>query len=263
MEEPTEIPEEEEAEEERKIQITDEVAAEMRRLYNDDNVGYADLAKEYGVSLSYIGGIISNRAKFDENYTRTNFSTDARKLSDEDVGEIRRLYNDEKVSIAQIAEDYDITAAYVGSLVGNKYRIDKDYVRKNFQGSRRPRLTKEDVAQIRDKYNRKDVSLEKLAKQYNRDVPYIRDVVRNKKHPNKKYVQTRFEGGRKFGPKLPRKPPVIVTPEMIKMIRDGYNHYNWSYKYLSDTYGLSGSALRQMICNTTHVDPNYQQKRFS
>ena len=252
-------------EEKRRETLADEDVKEIRRLYNEDNVGYADLVEEFGLSFKYVGELIANRARFDKDYMRTNFRSGAKKLSDEDVGAIRDLYNKEHVSIAQIAEDYDISTAYVGSLIANKYRIDKNYVRTYFAGNRKPRLTKKDISEMRRLFNRKNVSLVQLSKDYNRELWYIRDIIANKKHPNKRYVQTRFEQGntKKFGPKLPRRKAGVITDEAAKQIREGYNIYNWSYKYLSDNYGVSVSTLRKLICNLSHIDPNYQQKRFS
>ena len=247
-----------------KYRLTDEEVKELRRLYNEDDVSYSELQEMFGLSSGYIGEIIAGTKRVDESYTRTNFSTSGKKLSDEDVVEIRKLYNHDKVTITEIAENYDISSAYVGSLIANKYRYDKDYVRTNFACKRGRKLTKVDVAKIRDLYNFKNVSIEQLSKDYSIGILYLRDIIANKRRVNEKYVRTRFERvGNKIGPKKLRKKPGKVTPEMVKMIREGYNYYNWSYKYLCETYNLSSSAMRDLIANKTHKDENYQQRRFS
>ena len=226
--------------------LTDEDAKEIRRLYNDENVSADVLANTYEIGLNYIGAIIANRERVDNEYVRTRFSN---KLRDEDVKEMRRLYNEENVQCDKLAETYDITVRYAKEIISNKQRIDDNYIITNFSDTKK--LTDEYVAEIRDLYNNENTSFSELAENYDICVDYVRGIIANTQRIDNNYVRTNFSSGVRGK----------LTNENVAELRHVYNTTNISFSDLAKKYDISPEYARKIVANTERTDKNYVRTR--
>lgn len=92
------------------------------------------------------------------------------KLSDEQIGEIRRLYANENMSTVALAEKYNVTSAHIYSVVKGITRRDAPgltpELREKVHERRRKKLTDADVKRIRELWNDTDMTLAEIGKVY-------------------------------------------------------------------------------------------------
>jgi len=107
---------------------------EVRNLYLSGAYLQKDLAKKYDVSSVTIGDIVRNKCYVDNNYEyeRREFNKNkeySKKVSNEDVKEIKRQYQLYKISHRceglnqyQLADKYNISVSHVNGIINNKKR---------------------------------------------------------------------------------------------------------------------------------------------
>ena len=86
---------------------------QIRNRYNENKI---DLAKEYDVSFTTIYKIINNKTRYDDNYKVHNLWATNRKLTKEQVIEIRQF--NEKQSV--LAKKFNVDPAIISSCRLNK-----------------------------------------------------------------------------------------------------------------------------------------------
>jgi len=107
-----------------KLKFTMEIANKIREDYSKENVSSTQLVKKYKLSQSTILKIVNNKIYVDPNYTFTKKSYNfKRKLSTEDIKEIRRLFSMGILTQQQIAEKFNATQSWISFIVRNKYRV--------------------------------------------------------------------------------------------------------------------------------------------
>jgi DNA invertase Pin-like site-specific DNA recombinase len=187
--------------------LTDEHVAEIRDLYNNKKVSSSELAEQYGLSVSYVNKLINNENRVDDNYVRTVFPDKVRiVLSDEDVKNIRHLYNHENKSYEDLAKEYGITLTYIRKLVENKKRVDNEYVRTRLESNvatkkaskpkkekKEEKIDMEAAKKIREYYDFYGWSFKYFSELYKTSVNSIRSVIDNKICKDPTYVRRRFK----------------------------------------------------------------------
>ena len=148
--------------------LSDVDVAEIRNMYNNQNCAISDLAEKYSLTVLHVKEIIANTKYVNKNYVRKKFQL---KFTNNDVHEIRHLYNREKYSFAELAKIYNTDVTYVADIIANKIWVNTYYVRTNFH----VQLTDDDVSEIRKLF--KHVSIDKLAETYNISTTSIKAII--------------------------------------------------------------------------------------
>ena len=134
-----------------------------------------DLCKKYNYTISILKKIIRNEIFKDSNYI---FDKNAaqKNLSFSDVKEIRRLYNNENMSLVSIAKQYDAHWANILKIVNNQIYYDPDYRRIRF-----PQLTPSKALEIRTfAKSNPNVSIEELMVKFNTKYWTVNNILKDK-----------------------------------------------------------------------------------
>lgn len=105
--------------------ITNEQAREIRKFWNTSQYERKDLANMFDTTVSVICGVVNNRTYVDDTYIKTyngrlNYTgvkNKSAKLNEDDVKEIRRLYNENIMNMPQLAKMYNIDKRHVGNII--------------------------------------------------------------------------------------------------------------------------------------------------
>ena len=133
----------------------DEVS-EIRRIFAEGGVSYAQLASQYGVTSGNIGLIIRNKTFPDEAHTPPPPATGRprgsllSRINEDSAKEIRRLYLAGGVSQRALAEEFQVNGAIISAVVGNRLYPAPDYTRP-VRRNHNQKLTEEQVEAIREK----------------------------------------------------------------------------------------------------------------
>jgi transcriptional regulator with XRE-family HTH domain len=165
------------------IGLGDVEVEEIRNFYNNENSSISDLAERYHITAIYVKQIISNTKRINKNYIRTKFPS---RVTDEDICEMRNLYNCENFSFAELGKIYNMDVTFIGDIIANKIRISNDYIRTNFNVE----LTDEDVSEIRRLFVERNISINRLAESYGVAFSYMRDITNNTCRVDEKYIMT-------------------------------------------------------------------------
>lgn len=112
-----------------KVRITDEMASEIRKKFNDENISYSELAKRYDISETTISDIILNRRHFDSKYVRINVSNVPIRLNKDIAKQIRTEYNEGTLNFVKMGEKYGVSQQCISAIVKNKTYKDITYTR--------------------------------------------------------------------------------------------------------------------------------------
>jgi group I intron endonuclease len=107
--------------------INQEVANEIRKLYNSCKISQLKLAKMYNLHLGTIQQIIENKTWKDSRYDYKKYEKDfsgennpSAKLKLEQVTEIRRLYETKKYSYRKLVSMFQISKTNIADIIKNK-----------------------------------------------------------------------------------------------------------------------------------------------
>ena len=266
---------------------------EIRKLYNEDKLTQESIAEKFNVSRAHIGRIVNNEHYIDESYQKTKSRW---KFTKDDIKDIRRLYNEEDAKILDLAEEYNVGANSIRSILSNKNYHDPNYERTRFP----KQLTDENIAEIRALYNNDNSSFSELAEQYEVSIPYIRDIVANRQRVNKDYVRTRFpqtseveeveevEADEVEEDELEAEPDeadeeaevvaevekVVEVDEsdqkesetnkyQVSILRQAYNsNRNFCLSKLADNYNFSILEMYEIMNNKLYIDDKYVRTRY-
>ena len=107
--------------------FTMEFANKIREDYSKGRISAAQLSKRYKISKTTAEGIISNKIYVDPNYTPIKSDYNAkRKLTNQEVEEIRDLYANTSLTQLEIAKQYNTTQSWISEIVTKKRRNKKD-----------------------------------------------------------------------------------------------------------------------------------------
>lgn len=119
--------------------LTQLKANQIRELYKTGNFMYKDLAIMFNVCTGAIGDIIRNKtwkSKIDvnekdrlENIFKTGAFNGRAKLTEEDVYNIRYLWNSRHKNQKELASIYKISLCNINLIINNKIWIDKNYLK--------------------------------------------------------------------------------------------------------------------------------------
>ena len=248
---------------------------EIRRLYNEDKLTQEIIAEKFNVSRTHIGRIVNNEQYVDKCYEKTKSRW---KFTKEDIRDIRRLYNEEVVSILDISEVYNVDPTTIRAIMSNKTYHDKEYVRTRFPKE----LTNDNIAEIRVLYNDKNLSFDDLAERYEVSIPYIRNIIANRQRVDKEYMRTRFPENKneveeseesEESEEVEVKVEVEVEKIEVKVekqwgveyeiprIRELYNLMKVSLSILASDYNVSIMYMYEIINNKKHIDKKYIKTR--
>lgn len=103
-----------------------EIATKMREEYSKGNISATKLGKIYNMSKSSADSIVTNRIYTDPNYTfvKSNYNH-KRKLTDQQIEEIRELFETTSLTQKEIAFHYDINQSWVSQIIKGKHRVNK------------------------------------------------------------------------------------------------------------------------------------------
>jgi DNA-binding MarR family transcriptional regulator len=164
------------------------------------------------------------------------------KLTNDDVAEIRDMYNNKKFSPDDLVQKFNVTKSYLLDIISNKQRVDTNYKRTRF--SNIPEiLSDKDVTDIRELYNDENTSFSELARQFYITRDYVVAVIDNKAHYDSQYVRTRFE--------------VELTDDDAAEIRNLYDNKNIEISELEDIYNITTKFVRDILSNKIFYDENY------
>jgi group I intron endonuclease len=102
----------------KKKKIERETALEIRKLYTEESYSQNELAKKYNLSRSGIEQIIRNKVWTSEDYTY--FPKNIKKLTIEQVSEIKEKYKPYKYTVEQLAEEYKVSTDTIGRILRNE-----------------------------------------------------------------------------------------------------------------------------------------------
>ena len=162
--------------------LGDAEVEEIRNLYNNGKSSISKLAKKYNLTILHVKEIIANTKYVNKNYIQRKFPS---KFTNDDVREMRHLYNREKYSFAELAKIYNTDVTCVADIIANKIWVNTNYVRTNFH----VQLTDDDVSEIRKLF--KHVSIDKLAETYNISTTLIKTIINDARSADKEYVSVK------------------------------------------------------------------------
>ena len=110
--------------------LTQDDAAEIRRLFAAGGISQREIARQYGVKPATIGAIIANETFPDPDYTPPPKikRTAANFLGPDKARQIRQLYAEGGMSQRELADRFDISLSAVSQIVRNRLYPDPDYV---------------------------------------------------------------------------------------------------------------------------------------
>lgn len=174
--------------------ITFDDAKEIRRLYNEEDMIMADIAKKFNLAPSHTSAIINNKSHVDKSYEKTKLRDEKYKtrITDEQASEIRKKFNDENVSYSELAKQYGITDTTISDIIVNRKHYDPNYVRTNV--SNVPvKLNLETAKQIRREYNEGTLNFVKMGGKYGVSQQCISAIIKNKTYKDSTYTRTRMK----------------------------------------------------------------------
>jgi group I intron endonuclease len=99
-------------------EISCETALEIRKLYTEEGYSQNELAKKYELKRNRIVQIIRNKVWTSEDYTY--FPKNIKKLTIEQVSEIKEKYKPYKYTVEQLAEEYKVSTDTIGRILRNE-----------------------------------------------------------------------------------------------------------------------------------------------
>jgi len=106
---------------------TKEIANEIRNLYNNEGLSSRDLQIKYNLSKTTVSQILDNKLFYDEKYKRTKQAK--KPFSKEVVSQIRKEYNESKISCKDLGLKYGVHSQTISSIINNKTFKDPEYIK--------------------------------------------------------------------------------------------------------------------------------------
>lgn len=100
--------------------LTNEMAKEIRSLYNTGNVALTDIVDQFGISLTSVKRVVDNKVYYDPEYVKLDPHQNGRyanSLTWELVREIRRRYSGVRGQQALLAKEYSIGCVTLHNIV--------------------------------------------------------------------------------------------------------------------------------------------------
>jgi len=177
------------------------------------------------------------------------------------VKEIRQIVNEDSC-ISDLAIRFGVTGSAITKIIFNETWVDINYTAPKYNFTARGeksgahKLTKNQVDEIRKKYNEADFSFRDLGEMYDVAKTTVENILNNItwNDPNyKKTKTTNYAHGERRSK---------LKQEQVDMMRFKYNSTNITYAELGEIYGLSKHSVRAIINNINWYDPNYKKTRL-
>ena len=158
--------------EKKEPRLTQNQVDEIRKIWETDfSVQQKDLAEKFNMRRSEISSIVNNKMYISDTYVpiknRPKFCKTIRKLSDEDVKEIRRLHFEDKLTYKEISCQFVCSSSYVKQICKNIYRreiVNKE--EENYENY-------EDEIKEEENYENDEDEIKEDNKKYNVENEYI------------------------------------------------------------------------------------------
>jgi predicted DNA-binding protein YlxM (UPF0122 family) len=167
-------------------------------------------------------------------------SSSTRKLSDDQVREICRRYDEEDTTYAELAEDYPAGRQAIGKVVrGETYQdVDRPGPPSRPEQST---LSPEQVVEICERYEKEDVSQADLAEEYPVSRSLIADIVRGEAYQDVDRPE-----------REPQQRP--LSPDQVREICERYDEEDISYNKLAEDYPVGEDSVGAVVRGETYQD---------
>ena len=117
---------------------------DIRREYNNTDISVRALSRKYILHKETIRDILDNKIHKDISYTRTRYPTNKgiAKFTQDEVKDIRKLYNTTPISIYVIAKDKNVDATTIKKIINNDSYRDDSYIPITREEKKKLRLKK-------------------------------------------------------------------------------------------------------------------------
>ena len=167
-------------------------ANEVRKIYAETNKTAKEISERFEVSEQAVQNIINNKTWVDKSYVNDTLKK-SQVLSERQVKEIRKRYNNSLISCKTLAEEYNVSASYLNAIVDNKERPNKNYKRtRQFQeGEANTKLIMLEVEEIRTLYNTTELSQKDLMEIYSVSKSTMMSLINNKIYHDENYKRVK------------------------------------------------------------------------
>ena len=219
---------------------------DIRRLYNEGNLSFSELAEKYDSTDKYISFLITNNQRVDDTDFITRWDKTFKKLDDKNVTDIRDLYCKKNVDVRNLAIRYSIPIEHVQEIIET---MDRDTPIDEYNITNLPiAFGDAEVEEIRNLYNNGNSSISDLAEKYGLTILHVKEIIANTKYVNKNYVRKKF----------PRK----FTNNDVRERRHLYNSEKYSFAELAKIYNTVVTYVADIIANKLWGDNDYVRTNF-
>ena len=218
---------------------------DIRRLYNEGNLSFFELAENYDSTDKYISFLINNNQHVDYTDVRTRWDKMFKKLSDKNITDIRELYYKKNHEIRNLAIRYSIPIENIQEIIetsDESKRIDECNI------TNPPLFGDVEVQDIRNLYNNGKSTISDLAEKYGLTILQVKEIIANTKYVNKNYIQRKF--------------PSKFTNDDVREMRHLYNREKYSFAELAKIYNTDVTCVADIIANKIWVNTNYVRTNF-